>query len=389
MKSKGYTLIELAIVFTIGGVMIASTGSMMLVYMTQAKVSETTMKLERANIALRQYVLNNGKYPCPTSRLLDVTDPNYGYEASADCTGTLSGVVDTPGNGASVRIGSLPTRTLGLPDDDMLDGWQNRFVYAVTQPLANVDTFVQDKGAIYIKDRNDHNIQYPLGSAHYAVISLGADGAGAYTVHGQQFKTCPTGTVQTENCNDDAYFRSVMKTSTNTANAFDDMITYGSQFEAPRKLANIPKDAIAPFDSTTLPTPDSCPPGWVRDSRLDGNVIIGAGRYSENISDTDTDAEPDPNLFRRGWNFNTVYQVGQTFGAPKISMKLENMPPHTHKYRLYSATPTEYTGNGSAGWAPYPHETGAEPPQPNISAGLGRPHENRQPWLALVYCRKQ
>lgn len=371
MKNKGYTLVELAIVFAIGGVMMASTGSIMVNYTNQAKLSETKMRLERINIALRQYQKNNGKYPCPASQSAGVNDTTFGYEVSTTCTaGAIAGTTRAAGRGgAMVRVGALPTRSLLLPDEDMFDGWGNRLVYGVTENLATFGSFVQNGGAIYMIDSNGNASQLPSGTAHYAVISLGPDGVGAYGLNGIQAIACPAaGFIQAENCNGDATFRTNLKASVAAGTAaYDDLVSYGAQFDTAVVTATLPQGAIAAFDL------DSCPSGWTAVPQAVGRAPLGTGLYTENIPAAGT---------RPGWNFSYNYPLFEQGGYAYWALNEAEMLSHTHAQRdqLTSVSAAGGAGNVLGGTTSGTYFTEYE--------GGNAAHENRQPWLALLYCQK-
>jgi prepilin-type N-terminal cleavage/methylation domain-containing protein len=117
MRSRGFTLTELAVVLAVTGLLLTST-----LYTFSAQVdgrqrAETQRRLEDARELLLGFALVNGRLPCP---------------------GTASG--DEAGGGAapcaSYYGGFLPARTIGFQPTDAagfgLDAWGNRIRYAVS-----------------------------------------------------------------------------------------------------------------------------------------------------------------------------------------------------------------------------------------------------------------
>ena len=101
----------------------------------------------------------------------------------------------------------MPFRSLGIPDDNAVDGWGNLLNYAITESLTDKTTFRQTGGAIDVVDENDVSRLTPEGSTQYVIFSTGEDGAGGYASSGVPVSPCPVGLLQTENCDGDAVFR--------------------------------------------------------------------------------------------------------------------------------------------------------------------------------------
>lgn len=129
---QGFTLVEMAIVMIIFGVLLAAFLTPLQAQRSIAAQRETEIVLENAKQALLGYVQANGRLPCPATN-------NGG--AFPDGTGTSN----PNASGACVQsVGFLPATTLGLQSaDDQgfgIDAWNNRIRYAVTTANANAFT---------------------------------------------------------------------------------------------------------------------------------------------------------------------------------------------------------------------------------------------------------
>lgn len=281
-QAGGFTLIEMAIVMVIGGITISLMSTVLLTYVKKSRVSKTEVRIEAIQEALSQYLTVNRRYPCVARRdIAPGETPTgataaFGREVSADCTagaigGTArSGAVTRPGVGTDrVRTGSVPTRTLNLPDEYAFDGWGRRFTYAVTERQASVGVggtlYGNDGGFISIVDSTNTVF---VSNAHYALVSHGSTGDGGFSFSGNTVAPCSGTTLDRENCNDDARFMiTLVNSEVMGANFFDDYIYYQGQ-TAPPLL--IPTGAVMAFDLTT------CPDGWENYNLAEGKFVIGA-----------------------------------------------------------------------------------------------------------------
>lgn len=118
----------------------------------------------------------------------------------------------------------------------------------------------------------------------------------------------------------------------------------------------VPANAVVAFAG-------SCPAGWSEYTQARGRTIVGAGYYSES--------------FRGNW-FSTTYNLGVTGGAAAYKMYTSEMPRHNHSDRGRALGDADGCCGGQ-GWGSS-HGTGY--------AGGSSPFDNRQPYIALRYCRK-
>ncbi len=228
--SDGYSLLEMAIVLVIFGLISVAALQVYVLYKKDAQIEQTNISLLRAKNAIGDFRKMYGRYPCPARVDAVRGDSDYGYEkidpVTHDCQAVAGGVfVSTSNNSAlsnrDVFIGILPFRQLNLPEKLVSDGYKNRLGYAVTGLLANDITYSDDLGGISIIDHNDNDAINPPDSAHFIVLSYNQDDAGAVTQNGIISNPCPAATPETENCDNDSTFRVGLKQTD-----FDDILEY-------------------------------------------------------------------------------------------------------------------------------------------------------------------
>jgi len=116
-RSRGFTLTELAVVFFIVALLMATAMFTLSAQTDQRNFEETRRRLEAARDLVLAFAVANGRLPCP---------------------GTAGGDENPAGGGACVSPwgGVLPARTIGFQITDAngfgLDAWQNRIRYAVS-----------------------------------------------------------------------------------------------------------------------------------------------------------------------------------------------------------------------------------------------------------------
>jgi type II secretory pathway pseudopilin PulG len=138
-KQNGASLLELSIILLIIGMIfsiffIGTQGQL-----EAAKTSYTRDNIRVIEAALVDFVAKNGRLPCPADITLANSNSLYGVEqlndaiSPASCNNALQ---ITDGDDV-IYYGAVPVRSLNLPLNMILDGWDNKLSYVVQRAFIN------------------------------------------------------------------------------------------------------------------------------------------------------------------------------------------------------------------------------------------------------------
>ena len=165
-KSRGFSLVEIAIVLAILGFVLTiglqATGA----YLSHERRKVSLARVAGLDVALANYVAVQGRLPCPADGSLATGVALAGVEAR------------TAGVCTAMDTGVVPWVTLGLTEAEALDGWNTRISYRTITALAAPP-----------------NLGF---TSNRALDATGCDPGGAaaraaVTVGGQSVETCATG----------------------------------------------------------------------------------------------------------------------------------------------------------------------------------------------------
>ena len=131
-----------------------------------------------------------------------------------------------------VRVGGIPFRDMQMEEEDVVDGYGSRLVYAVTERLANASTFRSREGGIEIQDGAGNVLSGGDTSASFVVISPGPNKNGAIGINGSVSPCVSGGTnLDGQNCRNFAVTTDtsavyVMDAYASGTNTFDDSVNY-------------------------------------------------------------------------------------------------------------------------------------------------------------------
>lgn len=222
---SGFTLIEMAIVLMIVGLLLGGLLVPLSAQMDQRNNADTQKALSEIREALIGYAIANGQLPCPANPT-DVTGvtSTAGIARTPPCTGTSS-------------TGVLPWATLGVNETD---AWGNRYTYRVTSYFADsVASATYGTGCtpnpaptlasfalcsvgnlnVWSSAAKVTNIAAGVPAV---IISHGKNGAGAYTPLGTQLAR-GSNADELENSDGSANYDYASHTPTAT---FDDLVVW-------------------------------------------------------------------------------------------------------------------------------------------------------------------
>jgi prepilin-type N-terminal cleavage/methylation domain-containing protein len=223
---NGFTLIEMAIVLMIAGLLLSGMLVPLSAQMDQKNNADTQKSLSEIREAIIGYALANGQLPCPAdpTAVTGVT-PTAGIARTPPCTGTNS-------------TGVVPWATLGVSETD---AWGNRYTYRVTDYFAdsivsatygsgcapstppNFASFALcSSGTLNVLSAATGGTTI-AGSVPAIVISHGKNSAGAYTPKGTQILPVSSSADEQENSDGSADNLYVSHTPTP---AFDDLVAW-------------------------------------------------------------------------------------------------------------------------------------------------------------------
>lgn len=184
---NGFTLLEMAVVMIIVGLLLGGMLVPLTAQMDQRNISDTQKALSEIKEALIGFTLANGRLPCPANPTIATGSAGAGTER-ATCTS------------AANSTGVVPWATLGVNESD---AWGDRFTYRVTSdfadaigsgtyggcapsPTPTLATFgLCSVGNLNVLSAASAGVTI-AGSVPAVIISHGKNRAGAYTPQGTQ-----------------------------------------------------------------------------------------------------------------------------------------------------------------------------------------------------------
>lgn len=248
MKTKllniknGFTLVEMAIVLMIVGLLLGGLLPTISSQIEQQRTNETRKALEEIKDALYGFAVANGRLPCPA---FSSGQESFCTTDTYPCTGSASSVVQSHGRCTNPFNGFVPAATLGITPTDSqgfaLDGWSNRIRYAVTTDHSNAFTTIngmQTTGMATLSSElrvcassfGNTPITPPQTSCGTAqALTTTAQNAVPAIIfsQGQNWATGGISSDEASNLNGDAVFISHTPTSSSSPGGeFDDIVTW-------------------------------------------------------------------------------------------------------------------------------------------------------------------
>jgi prepilin-type N-terminal cleavage/methylation domain-containing protein len=178
-KNHGFTLVEMAVVLVIVGLMLGGLLVPISAQIDQRNYNETQKKLDEIKEALIGFAIMNGRLPCPTTQA-DPSNANYG--------------VEDPGCPALTSDGYIPWKTLGVSEFDAwgtvrnvsTDPWVGHWHYRVDSNFSVAITSITtgfSADALSIRDSAGNSLttttERPIALVFSTGKNLVADGENA------------------------------------------------------------------------------------------------------------------------------------------------------------------------------------------------------------------
>ena len=238
-KQNGFTLIELAIVLVIVGVLIGSFIGTLGARIDTTRRAEAQEDLENIKSALLGYAFSSGgpylPCPCTADCALDAANPGLeNREGNGSCT-------------AGTAVGYLPWGTLGLKP---ADSWNTLYRYWVDPDFSDdgsgagsvID--LADTGSGQVRTRNPDGTSTPLVASNVVAVVLtpGKNTYSGLSVDGNARPAIPVGNVdEIDNADANSEFVSRPPTEVGASmpgGEFDDIVFWISDYEIKARLVD-------------------------------------------------------------------------------------------------------------------------------------------------------
>ncbi|MEK7801451.1 MAG: hypothetical protein AAB276_03260, partial [Pseudomonadota bacterium] len=179
----GYTLLMMAMSLMVIGVISVGGLQAYNIYSVKQKLALNEKRVADIIQKVQAYRQLYGRLPCPASLDAARNSAAYGQEsncadvatiATGNCVGGICVVAGArPLVSPRVRIGAIPFRVLQADESEVVDAYNNRMLYAVTETLGVAATYSELAGSIDIRNENAASIINPVGSANFVILSAG------------------------------------------------------------------------------------------------------------------------------------------------------------------------------------------------------------------------
>lgn len=243
---KGFTLIELAVVLVVVGILLSSFIGTLTSRIEATRRSETIDELNEIKQAMVAYSFVNGYLPCP-----DCVVAGAGCIAGTQADGVADYNVGLGRCSENEGAGNVPWVTLGIGRSD---AWGTRYRYAVQNEYADKNspfTLASTTGSAKIEEPDfvadaTGATPHDLATSVVAIIfSHGKNGYEGTSDNNEAREPAPAANLdEKNNTNDDQiyYMRPETSTEANIAGGeFDDLLIWISEYELKAKMVKAGK----------------------------------------------------------------------------------------------------------------------------------------------------
>ncbi|GHU28160.1 hypothetical protein FACS1894152_5660 [Bacilli bacterium] len=175
INSKGFSLLELSVVLVIIGLMTSLGLDSFDGFSNARRHSVTLDRLKIIESAIDAFIAKNGRLPCPAN--MEASPSEYNSYDSEDVNVNYSvpdyNIDFKRKNG--IRIGALPIKDLNLGLKFIADGWDDKFVYLVSEKYCNTEN-----KEVFFNGIDENKDELINDKYVYAIISNGADRIGGF-----------------------------------------------------------------------------------------------------------------------------------------------------------------------------------------------------------------
>lgn len=226
LNKKGFSLFELFIVLIIVSLIIGCSLRLHKKMNNSAKIIATKSKMEIIDRALKDYVLKYRKLPCPAGINIKTSSNNFGEEIESN------GVcVENSTHGTfkknSIFVGTIPTKVLNIKKDDIIDGWDNKIIYAVESKFTeNIFSENLDKNlsvSFYVD-----SVSNIIDNVAFVLISNGINQYGAIGRNKNKNNTNKSSNLEVQNLFNKETFTGKVNSIDYNNNKMDDIIKFST-----------------------------------------------------------------------------------------------------------------------------------------------------------------
>lgn len=218
-RNRGFTLLEMAIVLAVVGLLIGMVAPLLGQMLESNRTASTNAHLDTIQDAIVVFVRANGRIPCPARP----QGTPFGEE-NATCTGNNDD-------------GIVPFRSLGLSENVARDGYQYYITYHVAEAYAATSGAITDPSgfcsqtaSLTIEDANGDNMA-PGQQVVYFLVSHGENGFGRYNPPAvNRLNATGGGLHEDENADgDDIAVSTSMIAASGTNGPYDDTVRWSTR----------------------------------------------------------------------------------------------------------------------------------------------------------------
>lgn len=181
-NKKAYSLIELSVVIVVFAIIIAEAFYIATNRSNFHKSQQTQDKMEEIYNAMKVYLVENSRLPCPAS-IISSKAGNASYGKVAGTEGLCSddaGVYFTAGN-SNLVYGMVPVQDLKLSTDYAQDEFGSKFSYIIDNRFTDAATYSDDNSLMTVNEYNSMaNVRQNSNQVMFIILSHGANKYGGF-----------------------------------------------------------------------------------------------------------------------------------------------------------------------------------------------------------------